>query len=139
MAKAIPQIEWTVERAAREFGADRLTLTGLLTAQGIKPDEGGHYTTTQICAALYGDLKAEKIGLTRAQRLREEMENRKLGGELIEVQQAIELAQRFCFAIRQKIMLASVPDEEKQALLLDIGRLADADYTQLEADEKEPR
>jgi phage terminase Nu1 subunit (DNA packaging protein) len=138
MAKAKPGILWTIEQAAREFGADRDTLSRLLTREGIRPDENGHFATTQICAAIFGDIDAEKVGLTRAQRIKEETANRKRAGELVEVEAVIELAQRFCFAARQKILLSSMPETEKQALLLDIGRLADVDYSQIEPDEKEP-
>ena len=49
----------------------------------------------------------------------------------------VELAQRFCFAARQKILLATMPEEEKQALLVDIGRLGEADYSQMPTDEKD--
>ncbi len=106
-----------------------------MVAAGEKPDDDGCYTTQQICAALFGDLVHEKIGLTRAQRIKEETHNRQRAGELVEVAQVIELAQRFCFAARQKILLSSMPEEDKQALLVDIGRLAEADYTQIIPDE----
>ncbi len=123
--------------AEREFGVDRATLSNLLSREGCKPDDDGHFTTGQICAAIYGDLKAEKIGLTRAQRIKEETANRQRAGELVEVSQVVELAQRFCFAARQKILLATMPEEEKQALLVDIGRLGEADYSQMPTDEKD--
>lgn len=129
------QLAWTLEQAAREFGHDRNTVAKSLVAAGEKPDAQGCYTTQQMCAALFGDLVHEKIGLTRAQRIKEETHNRQRAGELVEVAQVIELAQRFCFAARQKILLSAMQEEEKQALLVDIGRLAEADYTQIETDE----
>lgn len=131
------QLAWTLEQAGREFGHDRTTVAKALVAAGEKPDEDGCYTTQQICAALFGNLVSEKIGLTRAQRIKEETANRQRAGELVEVSQVIELAQRFCFAARQKILLATMPEEEKQALLVDIGRLGEADYSQMPSDEKD--
>lgn len=132
-------LQWTLLAAQKEFGAHRDTLKAKLTQAGETADENGCFSTTQICNAIYGDLISEKIGLTRAQRTKEEMMNRKRAGELIEVEQAIEMGQRVCFAVRQKIMLSSVGEAEKQALLLDIGRLAEVDYSQIEPDEEKPR
>jgi hypothetical protein len=137
MAKPKAALAWTMLDAEREFGVDRATLSNLLSREGCKPDDDGHFSTGQICAAIYGDLKAEKIGLTRAQRIKEETGNRQRSGELIEVAEAIEVGQRVCFAVRQQIILCSMSDEEKQGVLLAIGRLADLDWTQIKPDEKE--
>lgn len=128
-------LQWTLLAAQKEFGVHRDTLKAKLTQAGEKADEDDCYSTGQICAAIYSDLVAEKIGLTRAQRIKEETHNRQRAGELVEVAQVIELAQRFCFAARQKILLSSMTEEDKQALLVDIGRLAEADYTQIVPDE----
>ena len=138
MAKPDPLITLTISAAARNFGPDRHTLAGLLTKAGIKPDDAGEYTIAQICAAIYSDLTAEKIGLTRAQRIKEETLQRLRDGELIAVADAITIAQRFTFAARQKILLATMPDEEKQAILQDLYGMASADYTKgATADETE--
>lgn len=130
-------LQWTLLAAQKEFGIHRDTLKAKLVRAGEKAGAGDTYSTAQVCNAIYSDLVAEKIGLTRAQRIKEETANRKRSGELVEVEAVIELAQRFCFAARQKILLADMKEEEKQALLLDIGRLAEADYTQIEPDEKD--
>ena len=130
-------LQWTLLAAQKEFGTHRDTLKAKLTQAGEKADEQDCYSTAQICNAIYSDLVAEKIGLTRAQRIKEETANRQRAGELVEVSQVVELAQRFCFAARQKILLATMPEEEKQALLVDIGRLGEADYSQMPTDEKD--
>ena len=130
-------LEWTLLAAQKEFGVHRDTLKAKLTQAGEKADESDCYSTAQICAAIYSDLQAEKIGLTRAQKIKEETANRRRAGELIEVQEAIEVSQRVCFAVRQQILLSSIPDEEKQAILLSIGRLKDLDWTEINPEENE--
>lgn len=125
--KAQPPIQWTIMAAQKEFGANRETITTRLSQEGEKPDEDGCYTTGQIVKALFNDMRAEKIGLTRAQRLEKEIKNRTTLGELIDVRDVVEWVGRFTYAARQRIILSPIPDAEKNKILDDLQRLAKAD------------
>lgn len=54
-------ITWTIEAAAREFGRSRTTVTARLADTGAKPGGDGKFTTTQICAALFGDAHQARL------------------------------------------------------------------------------
>ena len=130
-------LQWTLLAAQKEFGAHRDTLKAKLVQAGEKAGEDDTYSTKQICNAIYSDLQAEKTGLTKAQRIKEETLQRVRDGELVAVADVVELVQRFFYAMRQKIVLSSMTDAEKQALLADINGMADADYTKGATDEKD--
>lgn len=144
--------------APQKITADKLcVLTGLtdrrhrqLADDGYFPAPvGGEYLLSATIQGLFrfyregrketrDEMAQEKIGLTRAQREAQERENRRRSGQLAEAADVIQLVHRFCFAARQKILLASMPEEEKQAILVDLYGMRDADYTQMPADEKDP-
>ena len=130
-------VRWTMTNAATEFGCARETLKRGLKQNGIDADiDDGKFTTAQICTALFGDLNGEKVRLTRAQADKVETENRVAAGELIEVTAAIELAQRFCFAARQVIMLSELTEAGKNRILRELGRLGEMDFNAIEKPEE---
>lgn len=61
-------MKWTIQRAATEFGVDAKTIrSGLARNEvAVKKGRGSSYTTRQITAAIFGDLKGERIRETRA-------------------------------------------------------------------------
>jgi hypothetical protein len=61
------QLRWSVDAASPEFQVSKMTLRKHLAGIGARPDAGGCYPTSAITAALYGNLYAERIRLTRAQ------------------------------------------------------------------------
>ena len=126
-------MRWTLTNAATEFGCARETLRRGFRQEGIDADaEDGRFTTAQVCKALFGDLDGEKVRLTRAQADKVEMENRVNARELIEVTAAVELAQRFCFAARQVIMLSELNEAGKNKILRELNRLKEIDFNQVE-------
>lgn len=126
---------WSLRGAAAEFGCAIETLRVALRQSGQIAGEDDRYATRQICAALFGDLKAEKTGLTRAQRERIEQENKENAGELIRVDDAIELCGRFAFAARQRILLSKLSDEDKNSVLMELQRLGDVNFNDVGTDE----
>ena len=108
-----------------------------LRQSGQIAGEDERYSTRQICAALFGDLKAEKTGLTRAQREHWELENKQAAGILINVDDAIAMVHQFTFAIRQKILMSGLTDKEKNNLLLELQRIGEMDFTKTGTDEVE--
>jgi hypothetical protein len=54
-------LHWTIERASREFNLAPVTLSKFLRQSDAVPDENGCYNTQQLCSAIYGDLRAERL------------------------------------------------------------------------------
>ena len=108
-----------------------------LRQAGQEAAEDERYTTKQICGALFGDLKAEKTGLTRAQREHWELENKQAAGILINVDDAILAVHQFTFAIRQKILLSGLTEHEKNNLLLELQRIGEMDFNKIGEDDVE--
>lgn len=127
---AEPPVEWTLFRAAQEFGLHRDTLKKRLLAVGVAPNEAGFFSTQQICAAVYGDYQGEKTRLAKEQADKTALDNAERRRELIRVEDALEIVQRFCYAVRQKFLATNLSDEEKNAVLKEIQRLADCDVTE---------
>ena len=123
-------IEWTLFRAAQEFGLHRDTLKKRLLGAGLSPDEDRVYSTRQICTAIYGDSHSEKTRLSKEQADKTALDNAERRKELIRVDDALEIVQRFCYAIRQKVVAANLSDEEKNRILKEIQRLAECDVTE---------
>lgn len=129
---------WSLNTASAEFGCARETLRGALRQAHIEAGEDQRYSTRQICQALFGDLKAEKTGLTRAQREKIEQENKENAGELIRVDDAIALAGRFAYAARQKILLSKLSEEDKNAVLMELQRLGEINFNDIGDSEDNP-
>jgi len=130
-------VRWSLTNAATEFGCARETLKRGFKQNGIDPDaEDGRFTTAQICTALFGDLNGEKVRLTRAQADRVELENKQAIGLLINVDDAIGAVHQFTFAIRQKILLSSMTDQDKNGLLLELQRIGEMDVNKIGEDEE---
>ena len=58
-------VRWNVEQASGDFEIDRKTLGKRIRSAGIEPGEDGKYSTTQICAAVFGDLRGEQTRLAK--------------------------------------------------------------------------
>ena len=132
-------IRWSITTAAAEFGVARDTMRTALRQAGQTAAEDERYTTKQICAALFGDLKAERTGLTRAQREHWELENKQAAGILINVDDAILAVHQFTFAIRQKILLSGLTEHEKNNLLLELQRIGEMDFNKIGEDDVEEK
>ena len=132
-------IRWSINAACVEFGFDRKTLTKRLAQAGIESEEGtgGTYTTRQICSAAFGDSQAARTRLANEQADKIAIENEVSRRELIPVKDAVEVAQRFCAAIRQRILSSAIPEAEKNIILKEIQRLADADLSETPTDDEE--
>lgn len=135
MATIEREMQWTLTRAANEFGCSRETLKKRLLANGIELAET--YTTREICSAIYGDYDSEKTRLAKEQADKIALANAESRRELIRVEDAAEITQRFCYAIRQKFLATALSDEEKNAVLKEIERLELADLTEAPADDAE--
>lgn len=104
-------IQWTLETAAREFGVSRETIKKGLTEAGasIKKGRGASFTTKQIVAAIFGDIKHERFLKTREERTLLELERKQKEGDLIEMDAATDLITRAFLPVRQRLL--SLPTE----------------------------
>jgi hypothetical protein len=74
-------VRWTVLSASVEFGVTRETIRRGMVAAGIESKSS--YSTRDICAALYGDIKAARAREALANAIAKERENRVADRELI--------------------------------------------------------
>src|SRR4051812_46609924 len=82
-ANAYQPIRWSREDACKEFGIDRATLTKRMVEKSILPGDDDRYATSQITAAVFGDLAGEKLGKAKADREKAEIEAARAKGEAI--------------------------------------------------------
>jgi len=124
-------IRWSLRNAATDFGVVRETLTRLLKQGDHSPGDDGQYSTRQIHSALAGDLKAERIKLTRELTREKEIKNKESEGLLISATDAADVACRFVFAARQVVMLWKISAEQKNDYLAELRGLAEIDWKNL--------
>jgi phage terminase Nu1 subunit (DNA packaging protein) len=77
------KVNWTLTNGAAEFSVSPDTLARGLKANGLSVGKGQTFSTKQIAAAIYGDLKVERVRLARARSEKLEMENKIRSGELV--------------------------------------------------------
>lgn len=121
----LPQvIRWSVDRAAAEFGIDRRPLERRLVEVGAKGGVDKKFSTAEICAAVFGDLKAEKLRAAKEDADRKWLANEKEKGNLIEKGFMVKKMMDVFVVVRQKIMsFPNLLDEEKNQLLNEIRSL----------------
>jgi hypothetical protein len=77
-------LRWSIERASREFKLAPNTLRKILNQAGAERDAGGCYTTEQLCQAIFGDLRAEKLRKERELTRKHSLENQITEGSLLD-------------------------------------------------------
>ena len=70
-------LKWTIESGSREFRLSPVTLRKMLRQSDIQPTADGTFSTANIVAALFGDLKAERLKKERALTEKYSLENLK--------------------------------------------------------------
>ena len=64
-----------VDRASGEFKLADNTLRKMLNQGGAEPDGGGYFSTEQLCHAVFGDLRAERLRKERELTRKYQLEN----------------------------------------------------------------
>jgi hypothetical protein len=77
---------WSIDRASREFKLAQNTLRKYLHQGGAEPDAGGCYSTEQLCKAIFGDLRAERLRKERELTKKYQLENAITEGNLLDRQ-----------------------------------------------------
>ena len=110
-------IRWTTEKSASEFGIDRKTLTKRIRKAGIEPGDDGKFSTSQICAAIFGDKASEELRKTREEADKLALHNAEKRGQLVELSAVESAWQDIVVSIRTHIQL--VPGKIQSRLRLD--------------------
>jgi len=123
--KRFSPIRWTLGQAGSEFGISPKTVSQRVKAAGVLPGSDRRFSTRDIHRSICGDAVAERVALTRAQRLRAEVDLKtaKLNllereGVLINVDEAERRLRPALIEARQ-LVLSSELDEQKKGDLLE--------------------
>ena len=121
----VPQerLHWTIERASREFQVAPVSLRKYLRQGGAEPDEGGCYSTTQICESLFGDLKAERLRKERELTRKYSLENEVVEASLLNRSEVMKGLAAVADAMTSRIMASDVSRSVKEDLLNDLASL----------------
>jgi hypothetical protein len=115
-------LRWSIERASREFKLAQNTLRKYLHQGGAEPDADGCYSTQQLCACAYGDLRAERLRKERELTRKYQLENAITEGNLLD---RAELSRTFAViadAMVTRINSATeVPRTVREDLLRDLS------------------
>lgn len=117
------RICWSIEMAARELGTDARTISKRLTTAGIDAGPDGFWSTKQIVAAYCGDLESERIRKTRAEADQIEKQNRKLDGELVDVEEFVKKYAPIFVSMSRVVKSSKLTDEEKDSILNELAKL----------------
>jgi phage terminase Nu1 subunit (DNA packaging protein) len=102
-------MKWTIQKAATEFGVDPKTIrSGLARNEvAVKKGRGSSYTTRQITAAIFGDLKGERIRETRARADLLELKRKEREGVLVPMDVARKVLADVLLPVRTELLAAS--------------------------------
>ena len=114
-------LRWSIERGANEFKIGHATLRKLLRQAGLEPDEGGCYSTTQICQSLFGDLHSQRVQKERELVRRYALENQITEGAFLNRSELMKGLSTVADAMTSRIMAADVPRNVKEDLLNDLA------------------
>jgi len=121
-------LRWTLNNAAKEFGAHREKLERRRRALDIQPGNDDCFSSREVAAMLFGDRDAELTGKIAAERKGQELKNARTEGELVPTAAVMKLCERVVIVIRQKICTSSLTESEKDEILNDLVRLGETDW-----------
>lgn len=133
MARKPNYIAWTLKAAGIEFGADEDTIRKRLSQADQLPDDKGHFTTRQVCLAMFGSAHTSRVELLTQQTEEKKLKNAERSGRSISIEDSEAVAGRAAAAIRERIVALSIPRDEKKALLADIHALASLKFEDAES------
>ena len=116
-------LRWTIERGSAEFKLAANTFRKILNQSGAKPDQGGCYTTQQICECLFGDLHSETVRKERQLVRKYEIENQISEASLLDRVEIAKGLAAIADAVVSKIMSSPLPRDVKEDVLRDIAEI----------------
>ncbi len=121
-------LRWTIERAGTEFNINPRTLRQRLTAQAIQAGEDGRFSTSQICAAVFGDIQGERLRKTREEADNLALKNDELRGELVQVALVKQMVSEIILANKQTILASQLEQEGKNEILANLEALGGIEW-----------
>lgn len=110
-------IRWTIEQASNEFGLDRQTLSKRITTSGILSGPDKRFSTSDICAAVFGDIESERLREKRHQANLLEMEEEERRGMLLKKTEVYDWIDKAGTELKANIMACNISEEEKRDIL----------------------
>ena len=107
-----------------EFGQNRGTLTRLVRVAGIEPGGDGKFSTSQICAAIFGDKASEELRKTREEADKLALHNAEKRKTLVEAEAVYRMFQGVFISMRQTVLGSDLSDREKDELLNNLRALS---------------
>jgi hypothetical protein len=132
-------LHWSIERASREFNLAPVTLSKFLRQSDIVPDESGCFTTAQLCSAIYGDLRAERLRKERELTKRYRIENEVSEGNLLNRASVTASLAEMADAMKQAVMNSGMPREACENFLRNLATWPVRLQTVARAQSKRPR
>jgi hypothetical protein len=120
----IPQHEalrWSIDAASMEFRVSKMSLRKYLAGIGARPDAGGCFSTIQLVEALYGNLYAERLGLTREHRKKAALHNAATRGALVDKASLMAMFSRVADAMCSRIRASGLSRDEQDDLLKELS------------------
>lgn len=115
-------LRWSIERASREFKLAQNSLRKYLNQGGAEPDADGCYSTTQICEAIFGDLRAERLRKERELTRRYALANRITEGSVLDRDALAKTFAQIADAISSRIMATTeLPRSVREDILRELS------------------
>jgi hypothetical protein len=120
-------LKWSVERASREFKLAQNTLRKYLHQSDAEPDADGCYSTEQLCKAIFGDLRAERLRKERELTKKYAMQNAITEGSVLDRHELMRTFSVIADAMVTRINSATeVPRNVREDLLRDLATWPEA-------------
>jgi hypothetical protein len=116
------KLKWSIERATHEFRLAQNTLRKYLHQADCEPDETGCYSTEQLCQAIFGDLRAEKLRKERELTRKYSLEDEVTEGNLLDRNALARAFGTIADAFVSRVMsVQGLSRREKEDLLKDLA------------------
>lgn len=111
-------LRWSLEQAASEFPINPRTLAKRCKALSLEPGEDGKWSTTQICAAVFGDYESHRARKMAADADMAEDERDRQRRRLMEAEQVMRAWEGIILPAKQR--LQTIPSKLQSRLSLSV-------------------
>jgi hypothetical protein len=114
-------LRWTIERASGEFKLAQNTLRKMLNQGGAEPDASGCYSTEQLCRAIFGDLRAERLRKERELTRKYQLQNQIAEASVLDRAELSKGLAGIADAVVSRIMSSELSRAAKEDILRDLS------------------
>ena len=114
-------LKWSLGCASAEFKLAPNSLRKYLHQIDAEPDADGCYSTAQICDAIFGDLRAERLRKERQLTKKYELENAITEASVLNRSELMKGLAGIADAMVSRIMSSALSREAKEDLLRDLA------------------